>query len=115
LPLALLETWAYVVDRNEITQGSKTMASEVINGWNPIDTLPPPGERPGRVFVVVEGSQWHSDVNWKRERAGIASTQNDGFYPEHIAQLERDGNMDPGTGKVTFWMPWNLPPIPHTQ
>lgn len=82
------------------------------DAWIPISELPPPGERPGRVFVAVEGSEFHSDVNWKRGRVGLASTQNDGFYPEHIAQIERDGCMDPGTGVVKFWMPFNLPPVP---
>lgn len=82
--------------------------------WLPIDTLPPPGERPGRCFVVVEGSKYHSDAIWRRQRAGVARTQNDGFYPLDIAAIEADDHMDPGTGKVTFWMPWCLPPIPLT-
>jgi len=82
--------------------------------WMPANTLPPPGERQGRVFVVVEGSQSHSGINWQRQKAGLARTQNDGFYPEDIAAIEADDHMDPGTGEVTYWMPWCLPPIPST-
>ncbi len=80
--------------------------------WRPIATLPEPGKRPERMFVVVEGSQDHSGVTWRREHAGIARTQNDGFYPEDIRGIEVDGSMDRNTGKVTYWMPWRLPPIP---
>ena len=81
--------------------------------WQPIDTLPPPGERPGRVFVVVEGNQQHSGLNWFRQHAGIARTQNAGFYPDDIAAIEAQDHMDPGSGVVTHWMPWHLQPLPH--
>ena len=80
--------------------------------WQPIETLPPPGERPGRVFVVVQGQQHHSGINWVRQRAGIARTMNDGFYPEDISLIERGDLMDPGSGVVTHWMPWCLPHLP---
>jgi len=80
--------------------------------WLPADTLPPPGERPGRVFIVVTGSQHHSGVHWCRSKAGVARTQNDGFNPEDIRRIEEEDLMDPGTGEVTYWMPWRLPPIP---
>lgn len=80
--------------------------------WLSIETLPPPGERPGRVFVIVEGHQEHSNRLWTRRRAGEARTRNDGFNPDDIAKIEADDLMDPGTGKVTHWMPWVLPSIP---
>ena len=80
--------------------------------WMKIETLPPPGQRPGRVFVVVEGEQHHSGRRWYRQREGIARTQNDGFYRDDIAQIESQGSMDAGTGEVTHWMPWCLPSLP---
>lgn len=81
--------------------------------WRDIDTLPPPGERPGRVFVVVEGGQCHSGHEWLRARAGIARTQNDGFYPDDIRRIEKEDMMDAGSGRVTHWMPLDLPPCPQ--
>ena len=81
--------------------------------WLSIDTLPPPGERPGRVLVIVEGSQSHSGCNWFRANYGFARTQNDGFYPDDIRRIECDDHMDPGSGVVTHWMRIDLPPIPQ--
>ena len=46
-----------------------------MDAWQAIETLPPPGERPGRVFVIVEGSKSHSGVCWRRQEVGIAATQ----------------------------------------
>jgi hypothetical protein len=80
--------------------------------WQHIDTLPEPGHRPGRVFVIVEGHESHSGSLWTRRNAGIARTQNDGFYPEDIRRIEADDHMDRGSGRVTYWMPWCLPPFP---
>ena len=81
--------------------------------WMHIDTLPPPGQRPGRVFVVVEGEEYHSGTTWYRQREGIARTQNDGFNPNDIALIESQGSMISGTGEVTHWMPWCLPNLPQ--
>lgn len=80
--------------------------------WKPIDTLPPPGERPGRVFVIVEGERYHSDKRWLRQHAGIASTWNEGFDAGDIAHLEDRGDMDQGSGRVTHWLPIDLPKFP---
>ena len=81
--------------------------------WEDIETLPPPGMRPGRVFVVVEGWQSHSGGQWFRAHWGIARTQNDGFYPDDIARIEADDYMDAGSGRVTHWMRCDLPPCPQ--
>lgn len=97
--------------RSEVKKGGAEMDLK----WRPIDTLPPPGERPGRVFVVVRGSQFHSGVSWLRQRAGIARTQNDGFCPEDIDHIAMQDHMDPGTARVTHWMPWCLPNLPEAD
>lgn len=82
--------------------------------WKPIDTLPEPGNRPGRVFVIVEGSSFHSGNEWRRQMAGIAATSNDGFDAFDIAYLERRGDMEKGSGRVTHWLPIDLPNFPKS-
>lgn len=81
--------------------------------WRDIDTLPPPGHRPGKVWVIVEGYQTHSGSDWFRAKAGIARTDNDGIYADDVAAIEREDHMRPGSGKVTHWMPIELPPLPQ--
>jgi hypothetical protein len=81
--------------------------------WQPIETLPAPGERPGLVFVIVEGHQHHSGTKWFRRWWGLARTHNKGFDEGDIAAIENYDHMDPGSGTVTHWMRVNLPPFPE--
>jgi hypothetical protein len=81
--------------------------------WQKIETLPPPGERPGRVFVVIEGFKDHSGLSWYRQHAGLAYTYNHGITPETLRKLEKEGDMEVGTAVVTHWMPYDLPPYPE--
>lgn len=78
--------------------------------WQDISTLPEPPDRPGRVFVVVEGFQYHSGC---RASYGIARTRGEGFNFVDIAAIEKADSMDPGTGRVTHWMKINLPACPQ--
>ena len=73
--------------------------------WLSVDTLPAPGKRPGRCFVIVEGWKWHgaSYRFWRRADIGIARTDNEGFHAADIARIEDLGDMDSGTGRVTYW------------
>jgi hypothetical protein len=80
--------------------------------WRDIATLPPPGDRPGRVWVLVEGCQHHSGACWYRRMAGIARTHNEGFEDEDIRRIEDDDHMDVGSGRVTHWLPIVLPLFP---
>lgn len=80
--------------------------------WLPIETLPSPGDRPGKVWVLVEGSQHHSGNTWRRRMAGLARTHNEGFEDDDIRLIERQDHMDLGTGKVTHWLPIDLPRFP---
>lgn len=80
--------------------------------WNHIDTLPPPGERPGTVWVLVEGSHLHSGMRWYRRHPGLARTHNEGFEDEDIRAIEARDHMDSGTGRVTHWLPIKLPSFP---
>ena len=80
--------------------------------WHPIATLPPPGERAGTVWVLVEGVQTHSGNRWRRRRAGLARTHNEGFEDEDIRWIEKADHMDPQTGAVTHWLPIELPHYP---
>ena len=88
------------------------MSGNTTTEWMPVETLPPPGKRPGRVWVIVEGSQVHSGVRWRRRMAGIVRTHNGGFEAEDIRHVERLDHMDPHTGKVTHWLPIVLPHYP---
>jgi hypothetical protein len=80
--------------------------------WLPVETLPPPGERPGKVWVLVEGSQEHSGLRWRRRMAGLARTHNGGFEYADVRSIEEQDQMDKGTGKVTHWLPIDLPHYP---
>lgn len=80
--------------------------------WMPVETLPPPGDRPGKVWVLVEGAQFHSGRSWRRRMAGIARTHNEGFESSDIALIENQDHMDTGTGTVTHWLPIALPNFP---
>ena len=80
--------------------------------WKPIETLPPPGERPGQVWVLVEGSEFHSGNEWRRRMAGLARTHNEGFEHEDIRLIERRDHMEPESGRVTHWLPITLPHFP---
>jgi hypothetical protein len=81
--------------------------------WMPITTLPPPGERPGRAFVLVQGTRLHNGNFWIRQHAGIAATYNDGFDKVDIDYIEDRGDMDQGSGVVTHWLPIDLPHFPQ--
>lgn len=80
--------------------------------WMPIETLPPPGDRPGMVWVLVEGWEFHSGASWLRKRAGIARTHNEGFEAEDIRLIEKWDHMEPMSGSVTHWLPIDLPNYP---
>lgn len=81
--------------------------------WLTIDTLPPAGERPGIVWVMVEGWQDHSGLSWFRQHAGLARTHNEGFEDEDIRLIEKRGGMDRFSGEVTHWLPITLPAYPN--
>jgi len=95
-----------------LMMGGEEMPEPKFGEWQTVDTLPPPMQRPGRVFVIVEGSQFHSGINWHRRYAGLATTNNEGFDKADIEWIESKDHMDPGTGVVTHWMPWCLPDFP---
>lgn len=88
------------------------MTPKAPNEWLPVATLPPPGDRPGKVWVLVEGSQEHSGRRWRRRMAGLARTHNGGFEAEDIRLIEKQDHMDTLTGKVTHWLPIALPHFP---
>ena len=83
--------------------------------WRPIETLPPPGDRPGKVWVLVQGHQTHSGNRSFRRMAGLARTHNEGFDEYDIALIEDQDHMDLGSGRVTHWLPIDLPKYPEPQ
>jgi len=80
--------------------------------WKPIEQLPPAGERFGKYWVIVEGERNHSGSTWYRQSAGVARTQNSGFYETDIANIAEDGDMDAYGYIVTHFMEINNPPFP---
>jgi hypothetical protein len=90
------------------------MSDTIEMRWLPFDALPPDGERPGRIFVRVEGWRRHSDITWYREHCGMARTQNgaglDAIMDEDRSRIMRDGDMD-GIDRITHWMPARFPGV----
>lgn len=80
--------------------------------WIPISELPPPGERLGKYWVLVEGEAFHSDRFWYRRKAGLARTDNQGFLSEDIRAIECEDWMDRCSGVVTHFLEIELPPFP---
>ena len=83
--------------------------------WLPIEDLPKHPHKPGRVFVVVEGECYHSEMLWGRIACGDASTRIGGFKDEDICRIEDLGGMDRGSGVVTHWMRIDFPQFPQYE
>jgi hypothetical protein len=64
------------------------------------------------MFVIVDGEQYHSGTNWRRQFSGICRTSGDWFNDADLRRLEQDGDMMRGSGEVTHFIPWCLPRIP---
>jgi hypothetical protein len=64
-------------------------------------------QRPMRQFVWLSGERSHSGMRWRRDHWGLAYIRPDGlgYREEDIAQIEREGDMDAGTGEVYGWLP----------
>lgn len=82
--------------------------------WKPIAELPKPGDRLGKYWVIVDGEKYHSGTTWARQAAGLARTDNNGFYQSDISLIAKDGDMDVPGPVVTHFMAINLPPFPST-
>ena len=80
--------------------------------WTPISELPKPGARFGKYWVMVEGEKYHSGTTWLRQNAGLARTENDGFYQSDIFRIAEEGDMDLLSPVVTHFMAITLPPYP---
>ena len=80
--------------------------------WTPIAELPPPGDRLGKYWIIVEGSESHSGGTWPRQAAGLAATNNDGFCIVDVKLIASRDSMDRGTPFVSHFMPIDLPPFP---
>lgn len=90
--------------------------------WNPISELPDFDQRPGRMFIRLEGSRYHSDVFWGRVYCGDAHIRKPGgddemigFRASDIKRLCADGDMDEWSAKVTHWAPAIFPPTPEPR
>ena len=88
--------------------------------WMTPSQRPAYEDTPFRHWVMVEGFCEHHGSIWARSQVGEAVIRRDsdddayqGYRRSDIEEIERRGDMDRGTGIVTFWMPWgNFPPVP---
>ena len=76
--------------------------------WKPISEYPEPSFRPGRQFVMLEGTKEHSGLPWKRQYIGDARVGDgpQGYRKADIDRLLKDGDMD--CGEVKFWAPFGV-------
>lgn len=86
--------------------------------WKSVSEMPEWDQRPGRQFIRLEGSRYHSDGHWHRVWAGEAfirkSDDDDailGYRAADIKRLCADGDMDVSSAVVTHWMPAIFPGI----
>lgn len=88
--------------------------------WMTPDQRPEYQHTPFRHWVHIEGSCEHGGGNWHRAHIGEAvirpegaDDERQGYRSSDIAAIEKAGDMDPGTGIVTHWIPWgNFWPVP---
>jgi hypothetical protein len=90
------------------------MSDTIEMRWLPFDSLPPDGERPGRIFVRVEGWRTHHGSTWYRAYCHIARTQNgaglDAIMDKDRSRIMRDGDMD-GIDRITHWCAARFPAV----
>lgn len=89
--------------------------------WMKPEDRPEYNATPFRHWIHVEGCCEHSGSIWARSHIGEAVIRRDGddderqgYRASDIEAIERAGDMDPGTGIVTHWIPWgNFHPVPE--
>ena len=77
--------------------------------WHEFEAMPP-DQRPGRIFVLVEGWKAHSGVMWDRRYADLAWTHPKQPFllrQEDRDRIVRDGGMD-GIEAVLMWHPASI-------
>ena len=82
-------------------------------GWR--FDVPDADDRRSRHIVAVVGTRSHSCMDWHRIATGVAATVYEGrqgYLASDIAEIERRGDMDAGTGYVVAWMDFVTPPLP---
>jgi hypothetical protein len=87
--------------------------------WQPISERPEIDAQPGRQFIIVEGWLDHSGVSWARMFMGEAWIRKPGgddemlqYRKSDILRICKDGDIDPSTARVTYWMPGKYPDYP---
>jgi hypothetical protein len=81
--------------------------------WRPFEELPEPGNRPGRMFVRVEGWKTHSGATWYRMHCDLVCSRIGNRWcirQEDIDRIMRDGDMD-GIDRITHWMVAQFPAV----
>lgn len=77
--------------------------------------VPDADSRRARHIVAVVGHAMHSGMKWHRLAIGVAATVYEGrqgYNAADIAEIERRGDIDAGTGFVVAWTDFSTPPLP---
>jgi len=87
---------------------------EDVPGWIPADS----NRQPIRQLVMIEGTKFHSGEHWPRRYTGEAYTRKSGplgLREKDFYRLCEDGDIDPGTAKIIYWVPYRdiLPQPPE--
>lgn len=90
--------------------------------WVSVHDRPHIDHQPGRQFIRVEGSRYHSDATWARVGCGIACVRNLEsedqllqYRRKDIEQICEDADMDIESAVVTHWMPAIFPAVVRGQ
>ena len=82
---------------------------EDVPGWIPVDTKSEPDHQPIRQIVMIEGTRFHAGEHWTRRYTGEAYTHKYGplgLREKDFYRLCEDGDIDPGTAKIIYWIPY---------
>lgn len=77
--------------------------------WKRMIEAPEWDQRPGRQFILLEGTRSHSGEQWPRRHVCVAYLDKegpDGFRLNDIQRGLKDGDMD--VGVVTHWAPYQM-------
>lgn len=103
-------------------QCNEQSGKQLSPAWRDVADRPEIDSQPSRQFVVVEGSSFHSGVSWHRMHMGVAYIRKPGtgyemlqYRESDILAICKDGDIDPHTARVTYWMPAIFPTHPDAQ
>jgi|GEM_PF-2101000 len=86
--------------------------------WLNAKSLPEFNDRPQRLFVCLDGTRYRNGIYWKRRHTGEAWVNKNGFLgldQDDFHRLCENGDMDPESAVLTYWMPYSSLPNPPEE